>query len=94
MRGLPSIPLDRVVFFHELPDLLGYSFPYIRRLVTPPGTEASKEFRLAGFPRPILRTPAGIRVWDLERIEAWHAGRRSRRAINYDVIWARPRFYG
>lgn len=87
------IPLDRVIFFHELPDFLGYSFPYVRRLVTPPKTEASKEYAESGFPIPRLRTAAGIRVWDVEKIEVWHWGRRSRRPLNYDAIWASPRFY-
>ena len=91
--SLPRIPLDRLVFFHELPDLLGYSFPYVRRLVTPPRTEKSREYAESRFPIPRLRTPAGIRAWDLEKIEVWHWGRASKRPINYDAIYASPFFY-
>ena len=93
MRRLPPIPLDRCVFFHELPDFLGYSFPYVRRLVTPPRTEKSKEYAKAGFPIPRLRLPSGIRVWDLEKIEAWHFARGLEKPLNYDAIFGTPRFY-
>lgn len=76
-----NVALCDVVFFSELPVLLGVSPGYVRRLVSGGLAESDPVYKRLGFPDPWFVSGSGVRVWRLRDLEAWVlAVRRSRRA--------------
>ena len=66
-----NIALKDVVFFRELPVILGISEDYAKRLARPTKGVKHAYLRSFGFPRPIMVSQGGIRVWKYAEIEAW-----------------------
>lgn len=65
------IQLKDVVFFEELPALLGISRDYARKLCRPPKGVNRGWYEKCPFPDPFYVSPSGIRVWFVRDIERW-----------------------
>jgi hypothetical protein len=74
-----SISLRDIVFFEELPSLLGVSRVYVRQLVKPPRGVAYDRFRSLKFPEPFFVSRSGVRVWRVRDVERWVLGIRAKR---------------
>lgn len=75
-----SVPLCSVVFFDELPVVLGVSAGYVRRLVSGSLASCDPVFARLAFPKPWFVSSSGVRVWRVRDLESWVLGVRSRRS--------------
>jgi hypothetical protein len=66
-----SISLKDLVFFREMPVLLGVSDNYAKNLCAPPNGKNAAYFHKLDFPAARLVLPSGIRVWWRTDVERW-----------------------
>lgn len=67
--------LGEVLFYEDLKALLSVGECYMNKLCNAkPGSPYDQ-----GFPKPMFRTPSGIRVWRLRDVELWVRSIRSRK---------------
>jgi hypothetical protein len=71
-----ATPLRDLVFYRELPVLLGVSEDYIGKLLHCPRGENHDLYVRMRLPKPFWVLPGGIRVWRLRDIEVWALTRR------------------
>lgn len=74
-----GVSLRDVVFFEELPALLGVSRVYVRQLVKPPKGAGYDRFRVMKFPEPFFVSRSGVRVWRVRDVERWVLSIRAKR---------------
>lgn len=73
-----SISLRDLVFFLEMPGILGVSQNYARNLCAPPKGKNAAYFHKLDFPAPRLVLPSGIRIWWRADVERWAFDARRR----------------
>ena len=73
-----SIQLKDLVFFREIPALLGITPVYARQLCCPPGGVSGDWFREVAFAKPRVVTASGIRIWWRSDLEVWAMDARRR----------------
>lgn len=76
---LKNVALSSVVFFDELPALLGVSRAYVRQLACTSLRRKNAVFKQMNFPDPFFVSESGVRVWWVRDIESWCLRIRSRR---------------